>query len=369
MISFYKLHFSNLDPMAIKLTPGNLYFIRDIDYITKEIGRYVKIGIVTNERKTEDRLKDHQTGNPRGIYQVAELTDVPFVERLETQLHYEYNEKWITGEWFLLNDKEVKSVVKRAEALKAQQLFDKPLIEDVLLKIQNKVSNGKVKSANKNALTLEKNIIKLKGEINLYKAKIEISKFEFYKLLGSNGSIDGVLKIKYSPSKLTFDEKAFQLAHPTLHKKFVLPREDKFNHTFNYTNKDQYSLGNVDPTIAALKKALGTTSYNQAQLKGIQKRTKQIEQLHADHLIMLKELKWREYELEILEYQLQKLVGPYDGIDGICTWKRFYSPQTDAFNVAAFKEKHPKIYTAFVTKPSSEGFAMDVEKFRAYKPK
>jgi hypothetical protein len=37
---------------------------------------------------------------------VAEVTNVPFVERLETQLHYEHNEKWIAGEWFLLNDKE-----------------------------------------------------------------------------------------------------------------------------------------------------------------------------------------------------------------------------------------------------------------------
>ena len=355
--------------MAIKLTPGNLYFIRDIDYLTGEIGKYVKIGIVNNDRKTEDRIKDHQTGNPRGIYPVEEVTDVPFVERLETQLHYEYNEKWITGEWFLLNDKEVKAIVKRAEALKAQQLIDKPLIEEVLLKIQEKVSNGKVKVANKSALELENKIIKLKGELNVYKAKIEISKYEFYTLLGANGSIEGVLKIKYSPSKYAFDEKAFQIAHPALHKKFVLPREDKFNHTFNYTNNDQYSLGNVDPVLASSKKALGTTSYTQAQLKGVQKRTKKIEKLHADHLILLKEMKWREYELEILEYRLQKLVGIYDGIDAICTWKRYYSPQTDAFNVGAFKEKHPKIYSAFVTKPSNEGFAMDVEKFRAYKPR
>lgn len=355
--------------MAIKLTPGNLYFIRDIDYLTGEIGKYVKIGIVNNDRKTEDRIKDHQTGNPRGIYPVDEVTEVPFVERLETQLHYEFNEKWITGEWFLLNDTEIKTVVNRAEVLKAQQLIDKPLIEEVLLKIQEKVSNGKIKAANKNAFALEKKIIQLKGELNVFKAKIEIAKYEFYKLLGANGAIEGVLKIKYSPSKLTFDEKAFQLAHPALHNKFVLPRIDKFNHTFNYTNKDQYSLGNFDPVVAASKKTLGTTSYTQAQLKGIQKRTKKIEKLHADHLILLKELKWREYELEILEYQLQKLVGNYDGIDGICTWKRYYSTQTDAFNVGAFKEKHPKIYEAFVTKPSNEGFAMDIEKFRAYKPK
>ncbi len=45
--------------MAIKLTPGNLYFIRDIDYLTDEISKYVKIGIVTKDRTTETRLKEH----------------------------------------------------------------------------------------------------------------------------------------------------------------------------------------------------------------------------------------------------------------------------------------------------------------------
>ena len=355
--------------MAIKLTPGNLYFIRDIDYLTGEIGKYVKIGIVTNDRKTEDRLKDHQTGNPRGIYPVAEVTNVPFVERLETQLHYEHNEKWIAGEWFLLDDKEVKAVVKRAEALKTQQLSEKPLLEEVLLKIQKKTSNGKIKKADKKVLDIEKNIIQLKGELNVLKAKIEISKYEFYTLLGANGTIDGVLRIKYSPSTLKFDEKALQVTHPALYNKFILPREDVFKHTFNFTNSANYSLGNVNPAIHAAQAALGTTTYTQAQLKGLQKRTKKIEKLHVDHLLLLKEMKWREYAIEITEYHLQKLVGTYDGIDGICTWRRYYAPQTNSFNVAAFKEKHPKLYESFVTKPSNEVFAMDVEKSRAYKPK
>jgi hypothetical protein len=355
--------------MAIKLTPGNLYFIRDIDYLTGEIGKYVKIGIVTNDRKTEDRLKDHQTGNPRGIYPVAEVTNVPFVERLETQLHYEHNEKWIAGEWFLLDDKEVKAIVKRAEALKTQQLSEKPLLEEVLLKIQKKPSNGKIKKADKKALDLEKNIIQLKGELNVLKAKIEISKYEFYTLLGANGTIDGVLRIKYSPSSLKFDEKAFEAAHPSIYNKFILPREDTFKHTFNYTNSSSYSLKVVNPTVHSIFSALGKTTYTKAQLSGTQKRTKKIEQLHADHLILLKKFKEREYKLEILEYQLQKVVGAYDGIQDICAWKREFVPQSPAFNTTAFKEKHPKLYDSFVTKPSNEGFAMEVEKSRAYKPK
>ena len=39
------------------------------------------------------------------------------------------------------------------------------------------------------------------------------------------------------------------------------------------------------------------------------------------------------------------MVGLYDGIDGICTWKRFYSPQTPAFNEAEFKKEMVGIKT------------------------
>ena len=355
--------------MAIKLTPGILYFIRDKDFIYGDIGKYVKIGIVTKERTTEERVKNHQTGNPRGIYPVDEVLDVPFVERLETQIHYEHNDKWISGEWFLLSDEEVEAVVKRAEALKAQQVLDKPVIEEVLLKIGKKVSNGKVKKANKQALNLEKKIIKLKGELNICKAKIDISKYEFYKLLGANGSIEGVMRIKYSPSKFTFDEKAFEKKHPRLYKKFILPREDKFSHTFSLSRSSDYSLVNVDKSLDAKKKALGTTSYRATQLDDVQERTKKIEALHLNHLILFKELRKLEYEIEILEYKLKKLVGDYDGIEGICSWKRFYSTQDDKFNATALKEAHPKLYETFVTKLSKERFAMDVEKCRSYKPK
>lgn len=355
--------------MTIKLTPGNLYFIRDIDYLTGEVGKYVKIGIVTKERTTEVRFKEHQTGNPRGIYPVEEVIGVPFVERLETHIHYEFNERWIDGEWFLLNDKEVKSVVARAKVLQKQQIIDKPIIETALLKLHKTVSNGRMKKATKEAIDLEKKILGIKADLNILKAKIEISKNAFYQLLGANGSIDKVLKIKHTPGTFKFDEKAFAAAHPVLFAEFTLPRDPSYKHTFSFTNVSSTSLKTINPSLHAAKSALIKPKYKKAQLTGVQNRTKTLEKMHADHLLLMKDAKLKEFELEILEYRLQKLVGLYDGIDGICTWKRYFAPQTDAFNVAAFKEKHLKLYEAFVTKPSSESFAMEVEKGRPYKPK
>ena len=48
---------------APKLTPGTLYVLRDRDFRTGELGKYVKIGVVQNEREVEKRDKEHQTGN------------------------------------------------------------------------------------------------------------------------------------------------------------------------------------------------------------------------------------------------------------------------------------------------------------------
>ena len=52
------------------LTPGTLYIDRDRDVLTGEWGRYIKIGIVRNEREASRRSKEHQTGNPRRIHVV-----------------------------------------------------------------------------------------------------------------------------------------------------------------------------------------------------------------------------------------------------------------------------------------------------------
>ena len=49
------------------LTPGEIYFVRETDYLTKELTPYVKIGLVraAEFRDTANRILEHQTGNPR----------------------------------------------------------------------------------------------------------------------------------------------------------------------------------------------------------------------------------------------------------------------------------------------------------------
>ena len=100
----------------IKLTKGQLYFLREKDYLTGEISRYVKIGLVRNQKETEERISEHQTGNPREIYNYCSI-ESPFVEHLETLIHYRLAEKWIIGEWLDLNENEIEQAIKECKEI------------------------------------------------------------------------------------------------------------------------------------------------------------------------------------------------------------------------------------------------------------
>ena len=52
----------------IVLKRGSIYFLKEKDYLTGEITRFTKIGLVRADKKTESRISEHQTGNTRYIY-------------------------------------------------------------------------------------------------------------------------------------------------------------------------------------------------------------------------------------------------------------------------------------------------------------
>jgi len=88
----------------MKLTAGEIYFVRERDIKSGEVTPYVKIGIVREgakgPRTSEERLLEHQTGNPRNLF-LHEVINTPAVEEIETRLHRTYAEQAVSGEWFV----------------------------------------------------------------------------------------------------------------------------------------------------------------------------------------------------------------------------------------------------------------------------
>lgn len=68
---------------------GEIYFIRE--HLGTGFSEFTKIGLVREKdgRSSADRIKEHQTGNPRPLESIKEVSTV-FVSAVENTLHREF---------------------------------------------------------------------------------------------------------------------------------------------------------------------------------------------------------------------------------------------------------------------------------------
>jgi hypothetical protein len=356
--------------MALVKTNGSLYFLRDKDYLTGDMGRYVKIGIVRKDKSTEKRIKEHQTGNPRDIIDVHTISGVPFVEKLETLIHYRFNEKWITGEWFDLNDKELKVVIKEANRMKDEQL----LFESVILKTE-KLSTAESNGTTRPATAAEENlrdeyIAKLKRTKEL-EAHLLLIRAEFCQLLGKkHGKIKGVLDMIFTTDSLSFDTSGFKSAYPSFHDKYSKSEtEEKIKETFEIIGEKNAALSKWNKPLEDQKKKIPKEDFDRSQENSELARNKKIESLHSNHLALQKELTLLQWELELIKYQLKAAVDKDEKIEGVCSWKRTATPSTSTkFDEENFKKDHPALYLAHY-KVKQGHHKINIHGHRSYRPR
>lgn len=80
---------------------GWIYLITD--------GEAVKIGLTT--ASVEKRNSQHQTGNPRKIETIYQFW-ADDVHAVEAELHQQFADKRLSGEWFSLTDDEIDDIVE-----------------------------------------------------------------------------------------------------------------------------------------------------------------------------------------------------------------------------------------------------------------
>jgi len=344
-------------------TRGSLYFLRDIDYLTGEKGAYVKIGIVRKDKTTEARIKQHQTGNPRGIIDEYTLSDVPFVEALETHLHYHFNALWITGEWFHMDEEFVKKVVvKEAERLRQEQLkFEKKIY--LAEELSTQLSNGKTRKAKKSEHKLIEAAHLIKLQIETADAKLCIAKSALIKSIGKNGEVPGVFHLSKSKDAIKFDATAFKNGNPALYEEYCYEKDGGFQKPFKLENTPK--LKTVNPTLYDKKQKLPKERYKLSQIGKQKKRSKKIEALHLDYLNAIREFKLLDWELKKLEAQLKTCCGNFDGIEEVCTWVRKFKASKQVLNEKLFEEEQPEEYLKYLTLKSGN-FIGRIELSRAY---
>lgn len=339
----------------ITLTPGQLYLLREQDYLTGEISRYVKIGIVRNEKETEDRIKEHQTGNPRKIVDFRSLQS-PFVEHLETLLHYRFAEQWITGEWFDLNDTGLKNVLHEAEKIISEQ----KQIDAILKKsyeLEKIVSSTPLRSP----LTHESDLAeKLKNkylEISVAELKLDIKTHYLKNYLGNATGIEGILAVQLKQSSPTFNTKEFQVKYPHLHARYLCKQSDTVSGSF--TLKGKKNIKKEFPDLVSEKDLLPELKIDiNAVENKILSRTSEIEKIHHDYILLKKELMDMDWDYTRMEAELKVCVGDCEGITDICGWNR-KSENKIELDKKQLKENHPEEFNSCLfEKPATYSFSV-----------
>ncbi len=346
---------------SIVQTRGSLYFLRDKDYITGEIGKYVKIGLVRYDKPTKDRVKQHQTGNPRGILDLGTIEDVPFVEQLENIMHYKYNHVWITGEWFLLNDQELKQVIRDAEAVKQQQKKHHTTVLHAE-ELSKSISNGVIIPADEEVLVLKSQFNQLKSKQKIIDAKLQVIRSEIYSAMNGNGSIPGVANISKTEPKPGFDTKRFIEKHPDLYNRYLTQQEIDISGSISFSGVP--SLQKINEELHKQLKEIPDENLPGSKLTQQTARTKKIEKLHENHLRELRLQRLIKWEVFLLEAKFKTIIGENTGVENVCKWNRV-EKKKEKFDEKQFKEDHPELYERYIL-PKKAVFKLNITPNRAY---
>ena len=347
-----------------KLVPGTLYIDRDRDFRTEEWGRYVKIGIVRNQKEASARNKEHQTGNPRKIHILHQLA-APMVEDLETRLHHWFAEHWVHGEWFLMDDEFVEEHVLPAAVAIIDAQNESLVAFETKAALTNSPSDGTVRAATEDETALAEEYALTKTRLERATAAKELLRSDLLDAMGEANGVKGVLQLQHKVTVGTFDKTAFKKAHVEIYNGFISDVVSEPKGTLS--PKAGLPLSKVDEVLhvansAAKKRAstLGLTLLNGPAGH----RNEAVKNAHTAYVQSLREASEAEFVVHSLKARMAVALGTGEGIKDVVSWKR-EAKTTEKFDAEAFKLAHPDLYEAFM-KPSKESIVPKVSMCRPY---
>ena len=357
----------------MKLTAGEIYFIRETDKLTKRESSYIKIGLIREgeDRTSEDRALEHQTGNPRKLF-VESIIKTPSVTEIENIIHNLYAEERIYGEWFDFSAEQFISAKKMAidlvqMAIDNQEKFE---IAESLSSTASKDETIKPKPEiiewHSKLLAAEvrvKECVALQAEIKDAFKTIIAAPVETGTQKEKQEALAPYVKVQEKKAKLEFDLNAFMEARPELYAEFtkVVRTAPKGSFTITRPKDLVFELSKID--IALFQYS------NEVKEELVKYQTGKVsqEELHTASLKLLGFEAKASWDKEIAQANLKSYCQDYAGIEGLCKWKR-ESKETLSFDKAALIEAHPKIAEKFMTEVEVAP-AIIMQKKRAYPKK
>jgi hypothetical protein len=330
----------------MKLTAGEIYFLGERDVKTKEVTAYIKIGIVRDgakgPRTSEERLVEHQTGNPRELF-LHDVIHTAAVEEIETRLHKSFAQNGVNGEWFQLTPMLLDEAVLRAKHLRdevKQSLSAFEKAESLKWVISNlKEITPSLEAKAWHSSYLEANEI----------IRISLKLKEKFENLILESTIDAkdvahILTKQFRSGALSFDAQSFQKEHPKFYSKYTQKEVIHFQRfRVVIPNSQNYSLLESNPLAWELLELF------RRMLEIAPETTRDCEMLHDHYLKVIGAESDALWKKQIAEAQLKVLCAEHQGIENICAWPR-EKKESENFNQVLFASENPDLYSKYLYK-------------------
>lgn len=354
--------------MAINLKPGIVYFLRERDFSSGQLTQYCKIGLVSGNKQTEDRIRELQTGNPREIEEESSV-QAAAVTRLETYLHYRFAPWRVHGEWFMFTSDQLHRAIKEAKS-RSKDIERVSEALDEVQRLKNKPPNKSARSADPHEQATHAKLIDITSELNRLTAEQKIIEFQLRSSMGTARGLKGVVSVEFKTPKPDFDEGSFSEDHRELFNQFLVSPEPKVTGSFLLSGKPAKKdlPKKLAERHAKLAKLVPDLNHPDDVSADPAARDELAEQLHEKYLENLRELSQLEFDADLLEVELKVACIEHEGIEGVCTWKRKLTKSNPKFDQKSFKEACPELYESYLRK-KDDTVSVVVSRGRPYRTK
>lgn len=330
---------------TMKIDTGEIYFIRERDYFSKEVSPYVKIGLIHDDEKgrsSDDRMIEHQTGNPRLLY-IYGAVKTAAVDHIEALLHRIYATKRISGEWFKFDsDAELDSAMDKAKALSEETAAFIPTFSQVDL-LQKETSIGESIVASNEVLELMAEYQFKNAAAKEYSKLLDEISMLLHVAVEQGANVEGVARVGTRKTPDVFHEDLFSAAHPDLYKKYLVETKPEKRRFMWATRK----ISDAVQTRINQEILPALTLYKEV-IEKFEKDSSLRFELNRVNLELLELKSIAEWDAELATVKVKLTCGTHSEIEGVCKWP--LPPTRYTFDKKSLEKDHPEIFAKFVTK-------------------
>lgn len=317
---------------------GEVYFIGERDRSTGELTPNVKIGKASGDEGSLQRLKGHQTGNPRDLV-LHHVSQTPAPFWVENGLHQRLSALRVRNEWHKLSASELSDAIALAESLSEETFKHYPFIEEQE-RLKSMISNGETSAPTEESTDWHARLCKAHTQLNQIKDLTSayssvISKLEKDDLEQAQEE-DLVLIEHYAQG--TFDAEGFNQKYPQLIEKFTT-HQTIISGTLS-PKYNKFQISEIDPELESFSASFIDLC------SGVSNKTATFGELSE----LFSEVQYREnvlnWEKEIAVAHLASICGTNSGIEGQITWNRSEKVKTKV-DQEALETEYSKEFSEF----------------------